>query len=322
MKTPLTTISIIIFLLFFAFAKALTAQTTIPEKTNLQQEIFIIGTMHEVPNIVKHAYKPLLKIAKEYQPDAIYVERQRPNDSLSLINYESSYFIPLSDSIAKTFTDDAIRYKKLQKTSLKNMIKEDFIFLSNHYAVQRDKANYLFYRYLIKYGIAGSRKPLRNENFDLTAPLAITMDINYIYSMDHQHETQAYTKFSGDCVQDSKKDGQIKLLTKHNKRDYRKHILPGLFGNLGIYSNRIETIKRYEVSNRFTFRETPCESCEAAKEIWDRRNKGMAYNIGSQVLENNQTKAIVIVGAGHVLGIKSELEKQFPNIKVRIIDKD
>ena len=53
------------------------------------KEILIIGTMHEVPKLVKNSYKPLLKYALKYKPDAIYVECVRSNDSISL-----SYDIP------------------------------------------------------------------------------------------------------------------------------------------------------------------------------------------------------------------------------------
>jgi len=37
-------------------------------------------------------------------------------------------------------------------------------------------------------------------------------------------------------------------------------------------------------------------------------------------MEYQHRKAIVIVGAGHVLGIQKELQKQFPNIKIRLLD--
>ncbi|MEL6811455.1 MAG: DUF5694 domain-containing protein [Bacteroidota bacterium] len=285
-----------------------------------QAEVLIIGTMHDVPKIVKHSYKPLLKIAKKYTPDAIYVERQRPNDSLSLINYESKYFLPLGDSIAKTFQKDPNRYHKLVKTDLKHMSQQDFLFLVHHFAVYRDHANYSYYGYLYQYGIEGSKKPLRNENFDLTAPLGIYMNMKHIFSMDHQHETKLYTQLSNACYKESRKDGQIKLLIKHNKRDYRKHIVPSLLGRYGRYANRKSTIQRYVVANRFEFRTTPSEPCEKAAAVWDRRNAGMAKNIGDQMNANGHKKAIVIVGAGHVLGIKAELEKQYPNLKVRTLD--
>lgn len=318
MNTQLISFKLLSILIIFFNAVSSNSQNTMA--TSEQAEIFIIGTMHEVPKIVKHSYKPLLKIAKKYVPDAIYVERQRPEDSLSVINYESSYFIPLGDSISKTFIPDLKRYSQLRKTSIYDMSKGDFKFLTDYYAVYRDRANYTYYKYLLKFGTKGSKKPLRNENYDLTAPLAIAMNMNFIYAMDHQHETQLYTKLSKLCYIESRKDGQLVSLKKHNKRDYRKHMIPAVFGNLGIYTNRIKTVQRYQYANRFEFRKTPCKPCNDAADVWDRRNEGMARNIGSQVVKNGHKKAIVIVGAGHLLGIKKELEKQFPEIRIKIID--
>lgn len=285
-----------------------------------QQEVLIIGTMHEVPKIVKHSYKPLLRIAKRYKPDAIYVERQRPDDSLSLANYEAKWFLPLGDSLSLSFKEDCQRFDQLMAGSVETMSREDFGFLRDYFVVNRDKANWSYYQYLAKYGVKGSRKPTRNENGDLTARLAIAMDMNRVFAMDHQHETKRYSKLWRDCVIESKKDGEVSLLTRNNKRSYNRAILPSIFGRLGKHTNRVKTIRSYEVSNRFTFRETPCEPCDAAGAVWDRRNAGMANNIGEQMQEFAHKRAVVIVGAGHVLGIKAALEAQFPNLQVSILE--
>ncbi|MDC8004374.1 hypothetical protein POV27_09945 [Aureisphaera galaxeae] len=307
--------SVIIFSISFLFSSLVWSQEQKPE-------VLIMGTMHDVPKIVKHAYKPLLKIAITYEPDAIYTEHNRPHDSLSLANDESQFFLPYSDSISKIFQEEKQRTLTLTKKDITNMTSEDFEYLKHYYAVQKDKANWYYYQYLHKYGIKGSKKPLRHENGDLTSKLAIAMGMNFIYSMDYQKEAPEYSRLWRQCIKQSRKDGEIEYLVKHNKRDYRKHILPGLFGNLGTYSNKQSSIRRYRVSNRFEFRKTPFEPCKKAGEVWDRRNAGMAKNIGEQVLEYNHTRAIVIVGAGHVLGIKEELEKQFPELRVRILDED
>lgn len=285
-----------------------------------QQEVLIIGTMHDVPNIVKHSYKPLLKIGKKYRPDAIYVERQRADDSLSLVNYESNWFLPKGDTLRETFKEDSQRTSRLKVTSIKTMNKEDFAYMRDYYMVMRDKGNWSYYNYLTKYGLKGSRKPTQEENGDLTAKLAIYMDMNQVYAMDHQHEMKLYSKLWRDCVNESKEDGQAERLFKHNKKTYNRAMIPAIFGRLGKHTNKVKTIKTYEVSNRFTFRETPCEPCDAAGAVWDRRNAGMAKNIGKQMRDYNHERAVVIVGAGHVLGIRAELEKQFPNISVKILE--
>ncbi len=47
-----------------------------------------------------------------------------------------------------------------------------------------------------------------------------------------------------------------------------------------------------------------------------------AKSLLGQVLENQHEKAIVVVGAGHLLGIKKGFEIQFPNICIKIIDEE
>ena len=285
-----------------------------------QTEVLIIGTMHDVPKIVKHSYKPLLRIGKRYAPDAIYVERQRADDSLSLANYESKRFLPLGDSLRQTFTADCDRYEGLMRVSLTELDQDDFAFLRDYAAVGRDKANWSYYNYLAKYGLKRSKKPLRNENGDLTAKLAIHLGMKQVYAMDHQHETALYSKLWRDCIIESREDGEVVILAKHNKKTYNRAMLPAIFGRLGKHTNRIKTIQSYEISNRFTFRKTPCAPCEAAAAVWDRRNAGIAANIGEQMQELGHQKAVVIIGAGHVLGLKAALEAQFPEINVRIVE--
>jgi len=65
-------------------ASCLYAQET--GERHVSKELLIIGTMHEVPSIVSRSYRPLLKYAKKYQPEAIYTEDIRSNDTLSLKN--------------------------------------------------------------------------------------------------------------------------------------------------------------------------------------------------------------------------------------------
>lgn len=73
-----------------------------------QQEILIVGTMHTVPKIVKNSYKPMLRFAKKYKPEAIYVESPMANDSIS---WEYLKKVGLKD--IKNFTNYQILYKRL-----------------------------------------------------------------------------------------------------------------------------------------------------------------------------------------------------------------
>ncbi len=60
---------------FFIFELIFTAFTLVGQ-TEQPKEVLIIGTMHEVPKIIRHSYKPLLKkaIASMYRTKNRFLE--------------------------------------------------------------------------------------------------------------------------------------------------------------------------------------------------------------------------------------------------------
>ena len=116
------------------------------------KEILIVGTMHTVPKIVKHSYKPMLRRSKNYQPTAIYVESPMDSDTLSweyLKNgWSKSYkqFYYLSDSLQTLFNFNEERYHQLLKKPLSEMTPLDLEFLIQSFAYNRDHANSMAFR--------------------------------------------------------------------------------------------------------------------------------------------------------------------------------
>lgn len=283
-----------------------------------QKEILIIGTMHTVPVIVKNSYKPLLKYAKKYNPEAIYVERVRSTDTISL-NYYYKRFLKESDSLKGVFQLDNDRFKKLMISDLETLSEDDFNFMSKSFLVRRDKANYYYYKYLKKFGVEGSKKPLRNENGDLTSKLAIYLNIKYIHSMDDQQTNKEYHTSWSNCVKIGAKNGDNLINNKLNKKDYNSSVIPSIFGRLGKHANKPKSLNRLHQLNSFRYVSNPSTSCSNAMKYWDERNMRMAQSIAEQVIEKPFLKSIVIVGAGHVIGIKQELEKNHPELKIKLI---
>ena len=96
------------------------------------KELLIIGTMHEVPGIVSHSYRPLLQYAKRYGPEAIFTEDIRPDDTLSLKNF-TPRFLHLADSLSRVNIVDEERFQDLRTKQLSDMDSSDFAFLSDAY---------------------------------------------------------------------------------------------------------------------------------------------------------------------------------------------
>lgn len=289
-------------------------------QTASQKEVLIIGTMHEVPKIIKHSYRPLLKKAIAYDPQAIFVERPMAEDSLSLKNVYGK-FLSQSDSISAFHSVDSKELALRLAKPLSSMTKEDFAWLKRHFIIQKDYANAEFYSYLHRHGIKGSKKPTRNENGDLTAKLAIEKDIKVIKAMDNQWYRKEYHQAWRDCVIASKKDGEIAIVTKMHKKAWWKERFNGAIGRYGLYTNATKTTQEYHTINSFRYRETECEPCQAGSKYWDLRNREMARNVGEQIRQGKELRNVVVVGAGHVVGMKEVLEAEYPDIQVKVLGK-
>lgn len=301
---------LILTILFFAFNT--NAQTE-------KKEVFIIGTMHQVPKYLKNSYKPLYKSALKYEPEAIYVENNRPEDTISQMN-SSSKFIAYSDSIKNTFEYDDAKFNALMDADLRTLCKKNFRYLAKSFAIKRDYANYTYYKYLFAFGLKGAKKPLRNENSDITHKLALKLNMKYIYSMDDQSDRAEYHKAWRACSIEGQKNGDNEISKKMSKKIRRTAILPAIFGRHGKWTNNYKTMMLFHIGNSFRYSNSDCEPCKEGMKYWDLRNRKMAKNIGDQVTANNHQKNLVVVGAGHVIGLKEELEKAYPHLSIKIME--
>ncbi len=306
--------AIITFILFVFTITLINAQDN-------TKEVFIIGTMHSVSKFLKNSYKPLYKKASEYSPDAIYVETQRAEDSLSVALYRP-WFLEYSDSMALAFPMDDERFLRLSVTDLQAMDVEDFRFMAKSYAAKRDYANYSYFYYLFKYGVGGPDKPSRNENGDISHKLATQLNMKYIFSMDDQTEYREYHKAWQECARMGAENGDNKKLKKLLRRDFLCSMFPSLFGRLGHFVNRGKAGERMHIINSFQYAGEDCQPCRDGEKYWDNRNARMVANIVEQVRENEHRKNLVVVGAGHVYGMVREFKEKYPDIKVKLIDGD
>ena len=174
-----------------------------------------------------------------------------------------------------------------------------------------------FYRRIAKYGVDGYDKPSRNENGDLTYPLAIAMGIKNIKSMDNQTYYTEYGRTWRGCDAEGKKDGEYKLLKKALRKFWwRDHTTVLGLGNLGRTINKPKNAALAHSINSMEYRKTTNEVCSQANEYFDYRNKQMVKNVAEQVLESGNLRSVVIVGAGHIYGMMEAFARDYPQIKV------
>ena len=300
-----------IFVIMMAVLQAPTAYAQ-------DKELLIIGTMHEVPSIVSRSYKPLLKYARNYMPEAIYTEDIRPNDTLSLKNFTPK-FLSIADSLSRTETIDEERFQELKKKRLSELGSDDYAFLTKTYLMKRDRANYSYYNYLKTYGIAGSKKALRNENGDLIIPLAIAMGITELIPVDDHQTEKEYQLAWSKSIKAIKETGDYAVLSKLFKRDRQKRVWPSLWGKLGKYTNKPETLHRYYLVNSCRYVNHQNESTNAVRQLWDGRNHRIAENLAEKIKANPYQRNILIIGAGHVISVQEMLKQIYPELKVKLM---
>jgi hypothetical protein len=278
--------------------------------------------MHEVPGIVKNSYRPLLNQAIEFAPEAIYVEWVQPTDSLSWDYLQDGWsaflanFYAFSDSLQQHSSYDEVQVDRLLNDRFGEWTKEEWSTILHAFIYQRDVANYNYYRYIATHGTAGSRQPQRTEYSDLAAPLALAMGIKYLRSMDDQRTNREYHQYVAVCLRDGEENGDDRILRKLYRQDLLGSLLPGLWGRYGIYSNKDKVVARYHEINSYRYVTEETEGCILARRYWDERNRRIAYNLGRQIQEGGEARSVAIIGAGHIVGLEEELQRQFPSIRI------
>lgn len=291
-----------------------------------QQEIVLVGTMHQVPKIIKNSYKPLFRKSLAYQPDAIFVETAMPGDSLSWEYLKEGYsqnlqqFFKYSAKVRKEFDFDADSLNLWLSKDFEELTPGEFEKIKLSFAYQRDYPNYHYYRYVRKYFPDGHAKPKRHESYDLTRKLALRLRHKKVYAADDQrtngqfHDHWYACQIAVDSTSIKKKERKIirKLVLRE--------VVPSALGRNGIVNNKLKHLQLLDSLSGLKFTDQNNSDCAAAVDYFNQRNRRFAHNLGTQIEANNFAKSILFVGASHIVGLKKELNRQFPDIKVVLFD--
>ena len=299
-------------LFFSLFTLSVLGQSTIQKK-----EVLLVGVIKN-PKLTKEPYRPLLKMAKAYQPQAIYVQSVPSFDTTSLRNAYGN-FLDKSDSILSHSVFDMSHIAFLQNKKLKELKPYQHEKLSKFYYSNRSNANRLMHEYFAKNKMNKSKLVANDENTQLIFPLALEMDINYLYSIDDQSEKDEYAKRWKDCTAQSKLDKQDKKGKKILSKLNRGETFSSLFKRQAHFLNKQSTLKAYHTLYSFRYRTDPFSACTEGTQIWDRKNQKIADNIGQQVSQNNYIRNIIFLEPAHIIGVKAFLEATYPELKVTTI---
>ncbi len=314
---------ILLLITLFCFVNCSPSQNTTILKEG-EKEVILMGAMHTVPKIVKHSYKPMLKKALKYKPQAIYVESPMARDSISWNYLKNGWskgyqrFYKLSDSLQKSFDFNPVKFDQTLKKEHKDMTSVDLDYLINSFGYLRDNGNHEYYTYIKKYGIKGAKKPTRHEDGDLTYKLALKLGIKRVLNMDDQQTNKEYHQAWRKCVREGVSNGNNEISRKLNKKDYNSAVVPAIFRGLGKHTNKRKSLERLHKMSSFTYAKVTTPGCTEGERYWNERNMRMARNIAAQVLALEHQRNIVIVGASHIIGLEKELKGKYPSLKVKL----
>lgn len=271
-----------------------------------------MGVMHQLPEIVRTSYLPLLHIAKDYQPQAIYVECVPPED-------EKSWEVICEKATGEMFDFWQI-HNDLQAVgqSLPTKFdKNDYGRAVGFFQHKGDYANTIYYLYKIN---GTPKRAMGDEFYDLSLPLAVEMGIDSIRSFDCRIFDKDYYAAIKRATSEWSSNGNGEVYAKLFRKDYNASVLPAMFGNYGRYSNSRKALQRAHDINAFGFAVTRTQAVQDVEHFWKLRNEAMAGNIGRQIEQNSALRSIVFVGCGHVVGICRELKEKYPTLTVKMID--
>ncbi|WP_282042918.1 DUF5694 domain-containing protein [Winogradskyella flava] len=282
--------------------------------TQAQQEILIVGDMHQLPGIVKRAYKPMVKKILKYEPQLIMGEYAKAGDTAAMGEWNSRFkeaYLKAKDSIF--FNEEEIR--TLITTPNRSLDSLDFKKLQAYYLSMGDQANNRMYRYFARHGATEKFKPYGNQNPDLTFQLMRQLNLKIIHGVDSHKGYAGYWPAWQRALKTGTKEGQ-KAFKKALRQDKWGNIFAGVSGSLGRYMNKPETLDAYYRINSLRYSGFSGEDYELQMKKWDNRNVAMAKNI-LEVLKNNDVKrSVLIVGSGHAKAVSEELKQLDPNLKV------
>ncbi|WP_347841484.1 DUF5694 domain-containing protein [uncultured Draconibacterium sp.] len=308
-----------LFLIFFFTFSSIISQ---PKK----HELVLVGTMHQVSGIVKNSYKPLYKKSLAYRPEAIFVEYSMPDDSLSWDYLKNGYskssqaFFKYSNKIKSSYNFKPEHFDSLLALPFHQLKKPDYDSLLLSFAYLRDEANYYYYQYLDSYYPDGHKKSKRNENYELTRKLALELQHKKVYAADDQQTNGEFHRYWNAC------DDSIQgtAYARREKRIIRKLVLrevfPSIVGRYGIVNNKPKHLQLLDSLSALRYTNQAICDCAAAVNYFDQRNQRFANNLGTQIIQNNFSKSILFVGAAHIVGLRKELEQQFPEIQITLFD--
>ena len=279
-----------------------------------QQEILIVGDMHQLPGIVKRAYKPMVKKILKYEPELIMAEYSKTGDTAAMGEWNSRFkeaYLKKKDS----FNLDMNHINNLLQKPNAELDSLQFRQLQSYFLSIGDQGNHRMYGYLARFGTTKKFKPFGNQNTDLTFQLMRKLELKKVYGVDSHEGYAGYWPAWQRSLKAGTEAGK-KAFKKAMRRDTWGNIFAGASWSLGRYINKPETLDSYYRINSLRYEGFSGKDYELQMKKWDDRNVNMAKNIIEVLKTSDVKRSVLIVGAGHAKAVSEELKRLSKDIKV------
>jgi len=308
-----------------------------------QQQILLIGTLHQTPNDRLNEIAPVASAVENFHPEVICAEYPIPTDTAT-VKYKGGEDIftrmkALQEEWnvgANMNTKIEVLRKDLHFSSdiKKRMELQQLYFLSSDmgnadyqgYLVmtktENDSQNSVwlsknFPGYKTMKGAYEIKRYRNDEYFQLVFPLATKSNIAYIYPIDDLSSWKEYEKYYDRL--------QVPDTTDTGKTKFRKYVkdFSENFKSLPkdssqwIFSNSRQVIQDLlQVEGYFIDGDILNQDVKMLQYYWVQRNKVMAMHIDQVARAHPNAQIVVFFGASHVGPVREELNKLKRNYRV------
>ena len=286
-------------------------------ETKKAQELLIIGDIHQAPKGAENAYGPILEVLLDYSPQIILGEYTVVGDTTAFGSWHSDFkskYLKMSSSykLKKSYI------KRLKRTPNQNLSAKDFEALADYYLSIGDMANNWMYGFFKKYGSHAPFQHRGDQNTDLTFELMRKLGHKKIYGIDNHAGYSGYWPLWQACRNGGSKETQSSFTALLERLDVAEMKLLETEDkeNIVALTNEPTILNEYYRINALRYTGFTGTSCDEQRKKWDNRNTLIAENILNVLSNTKKQKNVLIVGAGHVMAVQSELKKLNPDLKI------
>lgn len=303
-----------------------------------QQKILLIGTHHQTPKDRLEEIIPIASAVENFHPGIICVEYPMRTDTASIKYKGGEDIFQEKEALQREWKisgeDINTKIELLQKDPyLTSDIQKKRMELQQLYFLSSDDGNADYQGYLIMTRTEKDSqnavwlqenspgfetmeaiyeiKRYRNDEYHhLVFPLAVKLNISYLYPIDDLSSWKTYEKYYDRLHAQDTTDASEMKYRQYAKDFFKKLQTLPKNSNRWIFTNSPQAIQDLLYIEGYTIdADISSEDVKMLHYYWVLRNRTMAQHIDAVARKHPHTRIVVFFGASHVGAVREELNK-------------